>query len=184
MSKNIVDARIIGVIGKPHGIKGEIVMRVLTDYPGSISEGSVFFLDEKGSETVRIEKIRPKQVKGIIQLLVKFEGFDDRDEALALKGRNLFRDSVHSPELKEGQYWIDDLMYCGVYDNKGVCIGKVIDVEKRSSNENLLVRVEGDKVPKKNLSGGILYIPVIDDFIKAINIEEKKIILNKIPEYL
>ncbi len=184
MSKNIVDARIIGVIGKPHGLKGEVVVRVLTDYPKSILEGNIFFLDEKGQETIRIEKIRPKYVKGISLLLVKFEGFNDRNEALALKGKNLFREKGQSPVLKENQYWIDDLLTCKVYDNEDVYIGEVIDVGKYSSNENLLVKVENNKIPKKILSGEILYIPMVEDFINTIDLKEKKIILKKVPEYL
>ena len=184
MSKNIEDARIIGVISKPHGIKGEIAVIMLTDYPKSISEGSILFLDEKGQESVKIEKIRSKLVKGISQKLIKFEGFDDRNKALALRGRNLFRDRGQSPELKEGQYWIDDLLHCRVFDNEDTYIGKVIDIEKFSPNENLLVRVEEGKVPPEILSGGILYIPVIDEDIKKVSIEEKIIFLNKIPEYL
>ncbi len=184
MSKNIEDARIIGVIGKPHGIRGEVAVILLTDYPKSISEGGTLFLDEKGRESVKIEKIRSKQVKGILRVLMKFEGFDDRDKALALKGRDLFRDRSQSPALKEGQYWVDDLLYCKVFDNADIYIGKVIDVERFSPNENLLVRVEEGKVPDEILSGEILYIPVIDEYIKKVNIKEKKILLNKIPEYL
>jgi len=44
MSEVSVDARLIGVIGKPHGIKGEITVVLLTDYPKTIkSEDTLFF---------------------------------------------------------------------------------------------------------------------------------------------
>ncbi len=64
MSQDNVDARLIGVIGKPHGIKGEINVVMLTDYPNTILKGSVLFMDQDLSVPLEIDNIRQKKLKG------------------------------------------------------------------------------------------------------------------------
>jgi len=73
---------------------------------------------------------------------------------------------------------------CRVYSKSEVFIGRVIDVEKFSSNDNLEVKIENIEFKIKGIDSGILYVPVIERYIDSINIKEKKVILKKIPEYV
>lgn len=184
MSKINVDARLVGVIGKPHGIRGETSVMLLTDYPKTIKKGDILFFDEKCTKKAEVENIRKKNGRKHLTLIIKFRGINSRDGAENIKGSNIFRSSKDSPKLKKGQYWVDDIMDCRVYSKNKVFIGRVINIEKLSSNDNLVLRIEGSKLGIKGVEGGILYIPIIERYVESINIKGKKIILKEIPEYI
>ena len=182
MSEINVDARLIGIIGKPHGIKGETVVMLLTDYPKSIKRGDILFFDEGCTRKAEVEDIRWRKDKPEASV-IKFKGIDSRNAAYDLKGTSVFRLVKDGPVPEDNQYWVDDILECMVYTKDGVLIGKVINVEKFTSNDNLVVRVSG-KISNINIDGDILYVPVIENYIDSIDLKNKKIILKKVPEYI
>lgn len=184
MSEVIVDARLIGVIGKPHGIKGEITVVLLTDYPKTIKSGDTLFFDEKCKKKIDVESIRWKKIKRSYIPVIKFKGIDSRNDAENLKGARLFRSVKDSPKLKEDEYWVDDIINCMVYTKNNIFVGKVVNVEKFAANDNLAVKIENKDLDIRNSDSNIFYIPVIEIYIESINLKDKKIILKKIPEYI
>ena len=82
------------------------------------------------------------------------------------KGENIYilRSELN---LKDNEYLLGDLIGLEVYDLDKL-IGVVIDYS--DENKDVLLKVKGDK---------IFYIPLIDYYIKSINIKERKIITNK-----
>jgi len=184
MPQDNVDARLIGVIGKPHGIKGEINVMLLTDYPNTILKGSILFLDQELSIPVEINSIRQKKLKGRDVSVIRFTGVDGRNEAEKLKGKNLYRSGSEVPALEDGKFWVDDLLGCSVLLEDGATIGKVQDVDVLASNENLAVLIENPDIKASGMVGNILYVPLIEDYIENIDIPGKKIVLKKLPEYI
>ena len=187
MSEVSVDARLIGIIGKPHGIKGEITVMLLTDYPKTVKRGDTLFFDEKCKKKIEVESIRWKKIKRSYMTVIKFKGIDSRNDAEKLKGVSLFRSIKDSPELKEDEYWVDDIINCLVYTKNNIFVGKVVNVEKFAANDNLAVKIENKDLDIRDSGdsdSSILYIPVIEDYIESINLKDKKIILKKIPEYI
>jgi 16S rRNA processing protein RimM len=184
MSEVIVDARLIGVIGKPHGIKGEITVVLLTDYPKTIKSGDTLFFDEKCKKKIDVESIRWKKIKRSYIPVIKFKGIDSRNDAENLKSARLFRSVKDSPKLKEDEYWVDDIINCMVYTKNNIFVGKVVNVEKFAANDNLAVKIENKDLDIRDSDSNIFYIPVIEIYIESINLKDKKIILKKIPEYI
>src|SRR4030065_1826025 len=182
MSEINVDARLIGIIGKPHGIKGETVVMLLTDYPKSIKRGDILFFDEKCMRKAEVENIRWRKDKPEASI-IKFKGINSRNDACDLKGINDFRLKKDGRVPESNQYWVDDILECMVYTKDGVLIGKVINVEKFTSNDNLAVRID-NTISNINIDGDILYVPVIENYIESIDLKNKKIILKKVPEYI
>ena len=76
MSVENVDARLVGVIGKAHGIKGELNVRILTDYPKTIYRGTGLFLDEGCTKKIIIESIHYRNADSKKAALVKFGKVD------------------------------------------------------------------------------------------------------------
>lgn len=183
MSEVNVDARLVGIIGKPHGIKGEIDIMLLTDYPKTIKKGDILFFDEKCSQKAEVESIRWKKLKNSRISVIKFKGIDSRNNAENLKGKSIFRSIKDSPMLKKNQYWIDDIAGCVVYTKDDIIIGTVIDVEKFAANDNLVIKVENKNLNIECTDNDTFYIPVIEDYIESVDLKNKKIILKKIPEY-
>lgn len=184
MSEKNVDARLIGIIGKPHGVRGEVTMTLFTDYPNTISKGAVFFLDEKCTRKIEVENLKCLKTKRTAGFtIIKFRGIDNRNQAEGLKGMNVFRNTGDSPGLKKGQYWTDDIIGCRVYTLESIFIGRVKDIEKFAANDNLVVKVETENTDTGLIRDSILYVPVIEDYIKDIDLKHRKITLKRIPEY-
>jgi len=184
MSQENVDARLIGIVGKAHGIKGEVNVMLLTDYPDSIIKGSAVYLDKYCSRKMIIENIVLRMKKGRASAIIKFEGISDREIAEDMKGRELYRSPQDCPVLDSGEFWVDDLEGCIVHLDHGEVLGIVKEVQEIPSNQNLIIRLEDKDSNINGASGGLLYVPLINDYIKSIDIKEKKIILKKIPEYI
>ncbi|HEY4695325.1 MAG TPA: ribosome maturation factor RimM [Candidatus Hydromicrobium sp.] len=184
MSEVNVDARLIGIIGKPHGIKGETVIMLLTDYPKTVKKGDVLFFDEKCIQKAEVENIRWKKTEKPQTLIIKFKGVDSRSDAEDLKGISVYRSIKDGPVLEENQYWIDDIIGCAVYTKGDIFVGKVINVERSTANDNLNVRIENRDLNIECMAGNIFYIPIIENYIDRIDLKNKKIILKKIPEYI
>lgn len=79
------------------------------------------------------------------------------------------RDSLE--KLPEGVYYIADLIGLEVYTQENILIGKVEDIFSTGSNDVYVVK---DEEGKEKL------LPGIDEVIKQIDIENKKIIVNLI----
>jgi len=184
MSYKNVDARVIGIIRKPHGIRGELSVEVFTDYPNTIKKGDVLFLDNKCKNKIRISNTRIKKNKSSIRLIFKFEGIDSIDSAEELRNKFIYRHPKDSPILKVNEYWIDDIINCNVYCNRGTLLGKVIKIEKNSANDNLVIEIKNLKIKNIGKSSNILFVPIVKDYIKKIDLKNKRIILEKIPEYI
>ncbi|MCD4668870.1 MAG: ribosome maturation factor RimM [Actinomycetia bacterium] len=184
MSLKHVDARLIGIVGKPHGIKGEVNVMLVTDYPDSVLKGSALYPDKNCSEKMIVENISLRRKKRRITAVIKFEGISGRDAAEDIRGLELYRSPEESPVLDSDEFWIEDLEGCTVCLDNGTVLGKVEKVEEVPSNENLMVRLENKDLKINGMIGEFLYVPFIDDYIKSIDIVEKKITLKKIPEYI
>ncbi|MBN2073168.1 MAG: 16S rRNA processing protein RimM [Actinobacteria bacterium] len=184
MSVENVDARLVGIICKAHGIKGELIVRLLTDYPKTIYRGSSLFMDEGCTSELHVESIRYSGSGNRKTAIIKFIGTITRTQAESLKGRYLYRKPEDVPPLEKGQYWSDDLEGCMVYSSEGIALGKVIGLENLASNSNIKVKKITSDIDIKGVSGDIFFVPLISDYIKHIDTDEKKIILSRIPEFI
>jgi len=74
----------IGFVEKAHGVKGELKIRPLTDYPPRFKELSAVFVELRNGtvDTFDVERalVRDRHV------FLKLDGVSDRDEATNLKG--------------------------------------------------------------------------------------------------
>ena len=105
-------------------------------------------------------------------ILIPDKGIDKVEQAEELRNAYLTvsRDSVE--ELEEGRYYIVDLLGLEVYTDEQVLLGTLEDIFNTGSNDIYVVK---DKQGKQNL------LPAIQDVIKQIDIENKKIIVHLLP---
>jgi 16S rRNA processing protein RimM len=184
MLEKKIDFRLVGIIGKAHGIHGEVILNFVTDYPNSILIGDVFYIDDKKQNFFEIENIRNQDLRSKMGAIVKFIGIEDRNSAESLRGVNLFREVEYSPSLAEEEFWIDDLISCSVFNNSANYIGKVIDVIQNSANDNILIKRDINSIEISGIKEKEFFIPLIDDYIEHIDVAGKKIFLKKDPEYI
>ena len=101
-------------------------------------------------------------------LIVKFKEIADINEAERYKGLVIRADREDLGELEEGVYYIADLIGLEVYDENGK-VGIIADVFNTGANDIYDIKREG----KKNL-----LLPVIDEAVKEIDMENKRVLVH------
>jgi 16S rRNA processing protein RimM len=137
---------VVGTIQKPHGIKGELFVRLETDHPAAVfAAGRVLRLGDArgrpGEGVITIERARP--FKG--GLLVKTAELSGRDEALeSLRGRSLLIPAGEAAPLADDEVFVHQLMGMRVLA-AGEPVGTVREVYEAPAGWYLGVEREGKK---------------------------------------
>lgn len=157
----------VGRIGRAHGIRGEVSVRVLVEELHHFDRGSRLHAGER--EFVVAHSRRHKNT-----LLVAFEDVLTRNEAEALRGIELVVLGASQRDLEPGEYWPDDLIGLQVEDQSGV-VGLVVDVVQGSAQDRLVIRrSDGDEfeipfvdewVPDVRIDDGIIRVVLVDGLI-------------------
>lgn len=111
---------LIGVIINTHGIKGELLIKPLTDFERFIKDKEIYTLNPQ--QQLKIKSIRNHN-KGLI---VAFYDLDNINLVKHLKGLSLYTNET--PKLKEDEYHFNDLIGLSVYNQDQVLRGKVVEV--------------------------------------------------------
>ena len=125
----------VGRIVKPHGIRGEVIVDLVTNRNERVAVGSVLATADGSLEVLRSS---PHQGRWI----VAFAGVDDRNQAEALRGTSLLAEPIDD----EGELWVHALIGAEVVDVAGRAHGQVTSVEANPASD-LLVLGDGRLVP-------------------------------------
>jgi 16S rRNA processing protein RimM len=118
------DLLVVGRIGRPHGVRGEVTIRSDSDDPERFAVGATLFTAD--GRSLLIASSRPYRDAGF---LIRFEGVEDRTAAEALRGTVLHASSGTRRTLDEGEFWAADLVGLTAVDPGGRTLGTVVDVE-------------------------------------------------------
>ena len=129
----------IGQVLKPQGIKGEIKVKPETDDPERFLEIKHAYLDEDGSESIKIRAARTRE--GLAYLFI--EGIDTVEKAETLRNRYLYVSRKDAKKLPEGRYFIVDLVGLLVIDEAGNALGKLTQVHQAGGND--VYQVKGER---------------------------------------
>jgi 16S rRNA processing protein RimM len=167
----------VGRIGRPHGIRGDVVVGVRTDEPDlRFAPGSRLDTDPQDAGPLTVTATRWHSG----DLLVRFEGISDRTAASALGGTWLLVDAATIGNSGDPDEFRDtDLIGLRVRTVNGVAVGAVDDV-LHSGQDVLVVRPDTGGadilvpfvkaiVPEVDLAAGVL---VIDPPVGLLNPED------------
>jgi 16S rRNA processing protein RimM len=125
----------VGRIVKPHGLRGDVVVDLVTDRTERLDPGSVLHTDRGDLEVV---SSRPHQHRWVVQ----FEGVLSREDADALRGLLLRAEPIDDPDA----VWVHDLIDAEVVEADGTERGRVVAVQANPASD-LLVLDTGALVP-------------------------------------
>ena len=150
----------VGVIVKTHGIRGEVKVYPTTDSPERFDDiEKVKLRQGKRVYEFQIEKARYQ--KNLV--ILKFKGIDNINDVEQYRGAELWIDREDGADLKEGEYYIADIIGIEVITDDGTKLGTVKDVLETGANDVYIVERNGMKD---------LLIPAIKECILDVNIEE------------
>ena len=155
----------VGRITAPHGIRGEVKVEPLTDFPQRFEAGSRLWLD---GTPYTVERGRWQQRI----VILKLRGIDTRSQADTLHGKALLAPEA-TPIEDEGVYYLHDILGARVQDTAGEALGELADVFSTGSNDVYVVR--GPR--------GELLLPALDDVVLEVDVKAHRIVV-EIPEGL
>jgi len=148
---------LIGRIGAPHGVRGEVLIQSYAEEPRAI--GSYGPLESEDSkQRLEIKIVRETQ-KGLIARIV---GIDDRNGAEALRGLALYVERSRLPAAAEGEFYRADLIGLRAIDSEGRTLGTIIAVDNYGAGDILELRVEGRNETE--------LIPFTDAYVPALDL--------------
>ena len=130
MSDNLI---IIGKITGPQGVRGEVRVMPLTDFPERFKDLKIALLDD--GKRLPVESVRYHQQV----ILLKFAGLDDRNSIEHLRGKLIQIERKDLVPLPEGHYHVFDIIGLSVYNEEEECLGKISDVLQTGSNDVYIV---------------------------------------------
>jgi 16S rRNA processing protein RimM len=133
----VTDLLEVARIVKPHGIRGEVSVALLTDRAERVEAG-VVLVGAADHRQFEIVTSRPHQGRYI----VTFAGVADRTEAESLRGTLLLAEPLDDPDA----LWVHDLVGAELVDAAGVSHGTVESVQENPAAD-LLVLTDGRLVP-------------------------------------
>ena len=166
---------VVGRVGRPHGLRGEVTIEVRTDDPAArFAVGSTLATDpaERGPLTVAVSRWHSGR------LLVGFDGCRDRDEAEALRDTLLLIDSADLEPLGDPEEFYDhDLIGLHVVTAAGEDVGVVADVLHHG--QDLLV-VNGTGLR----SGAEIMIPFVAALVPEVSLASGTLVIDPPPGLL
>lgn len=152
----------VGKIVNTHGLRGEVKVVTWTDTPDVFEDLEYVYC---GSEKLTVQNIKYQKNN----LIVKFKEIPSIDDAEKYKNKVLSAERDMLGELPEGTYYIADLIGLDVIDDNGNKVGVLADVFNTGSNDIYEVKRDGQKP---------LLLPVIDDVVLKVDMENRQIIVH------
>ena len=161
----------IGQIVNTFGIKGMVKVKPFTENTKKRFDNlkNVYIKTKKEQKQYEVEEIKYHKE----MVLVKFKGIENIEEAEKLRNSYLVIDRNEEEPLEEGTYYIVDMIGLEVYTDEGEKLGILNDVFKSNMSCDMYI--------VKNELGKTITLPAIEEVIKDIDMEKRKITVHLIP---
>jgi len=156
---------VVGHVEKPHGTRGEVAVRPLTDHPeGVFSPGVVLRASRDGrAPDLDFPPLRIVEARAVPGgRLVAFGGVEDRDTAETLRGLDLMEHRDNLEPLAPDEVYLHDLEGLEVRDPAGSPIGRVILVYDLQPAPLMELRLD---------DGRTLMLPYRREFVPDVDVD-------------
>lgn len=153
---------VIGRILGPWGVKGEVKVQPVTEFPERFAEGQKVYLN---GQPLAVE--RSFWHKG--RVVLKLAGVDSYEAAEKVRGRFLEVRRGELPSLEEGRYYHYQMIGLEVWTTGGEMVGHIQDVMSTPGND---VYVVGN--------GRQVLIPAVEDVVVEVDLKAGRVMVKPI----
>lgn len=156
----------VGKIVNTHGIQGEVRVLSRTDFPEErFAVGTKLGLFKKDAKKPIMVTIASHRQHKNFELLT-FEGYPFIQDVEEFKDSYLRIAEHDLTELEEGAFYHHEILGCTVFTEEGRELGKITEILETGANDVWEITPDAGKKH---------YIPYIEDVVKEIDVEEKKV---------
>jgi len=164
-----VNRTAIGVVRKPHGVRGGLKVTLYSIDLDTLQNLKQFFVNTGN----KWEELSLRSCQGYDDFaILAFHEISDRTEADTYREREIFAYQSELPQLADDEDLLEDLVGCIVVDEDNKTIGTVVEVLSPASHDILVVQ-EGDAERM---------IPLVDDWVLEVDLDAKRIQVNSVEE--
>ena len=130
------NARIpVGYVRRAHGLRGDVIVRSLSDAADRFAVGAEFLTDEDSPRAMRVAEFR-EHPDGV---LLRFNQISNRNAAEAMRGVTLTIGVDERRQLEDDEFWPEDLEGLAVVDAQGGSLGTIASVTMGGAQDRLVV---------------------------------------------
>jgi len=160
----------VGKIRRPHGVRGDVLVEVHTDFPERLRPKAEVFI---GEDHIPLRICRRRIHND--GLLLAFEQYTTPEQVGRFRNQIVYTSRNQAPELGEGEYFQYQLMDLTVEDEAGQPLGKITGILETGAN---------DVYEVTDASGREILLPAIAEVILAVDLEQKKMRVHLLPGLL
>jgi 16S rRNA processing protein RimM len=161
----------LGLIIKPRGLSGEVVVRPFNeDNPSLCRDLPVIIETKQESFPTTAENVNKIGNK----LMVKFAGIDSRERAEECRGGEILSRLGDLPPKGKDEFYIFDLVGLNVLDADNAIFGKIKDILNMPANDVLVI---------ESLDGDVL-VPFIQGVIDKIDMAGGQVTISRVREFM
>lgn len=156
---------VVGQIARPHGIRGQVIVTLDTDFPHERFQPGVelFVKRDDRVETITLTTVRFQRDRPVVGI----GGVEDMNAALLFAGVELRVPLDRLATLPAGTFYRHDLVGCAVETTDGRAVGLVTRVEGSMDSSRLVV----------DAANGEVLIPLVAPICAAVELERKRIVI-------
>lgn len=158
----------IGRIVRAHGVRGEVSVAILTDFPERFEQSEWLYIgNEHEADVYQVKSQRwHKQ-----NVLLSFAGITDRNQAEKLVGQFVQIPVEDAMALPEGSYYLYQMIGLQAVTADGRQLGVITEVIETNANDVYVVQ---------NDEGKDILLPAIPDVIKSIDLDQGTMVVELI----
>jgi len=160
------DWLIIGRAGKPHGVHGDLLVEIITDFPERLSDGVRFGVGDDSRPEEFFEVHRSRFHKG--RWLLSIRGIREREVVEGWRGKFLYLPEQALEDLPEGYFYEHHLTGLECRSPAGEALGRVTGLDPGEGQARLVVR-NGDRE---------FLVPYVPEIVKEVDPEGGFVIID------
>ena len=152
----------VGEIVRPTGIRGQVIVEPLTEFPDRFTPSSIVYLKKK-----------PRAIKDSTSIkgrwIISLEGITSVEDAAVLRGELLTIPESSLRTLPKREYYQFEVLGMQVFGLSGERLGEISDILETNGNDVYVVA--RDNKPE-------LLVAAISDFVLQVDVERNCMVVN------
>jgi len=161
---------VVGKLRHAHGLHGEILMEVITDFPERIRPGLTLYIGEE-HQPLKVASRRPHSGN----LLLGFHSIDTPEAIGQYRNLWAYVPASDRPPLEDGEYYHHQLLGITVVSDEGQVLGKLVEILTNPANDVYVVQPE---------AGREILLPALKSVILNVDLAQSRMQVHLLPGLL